>query len=219
MANTPKTKDADALNAAHDAIADVRGTLAVPAADRRGGLDNDLFQDEAAAEWTADAPVRRAANDDRAAIGKILHTLQRRPARWPYVAAFALGLAWLAGAAALGLIYKGELQALILATDIGVPALIALVVAVIIPIAIFFALAHTVARAAELRVVAQTMAQVAMRFAEPETAARESIVNVGQAVRREVAAMGDGVERALARAAELDALVHPQRGLRAGTRL
>jgi len=41
-----------------------------------------------------------------------------------------------------------------------------------------------------------------MRLAEPETVARESIVTVGQAIRREVAAMGDGVERALARAAE-----------------
>ena len=52
------------------------------------------------------------------------------------------------------------------------------------------------------------MAEVAMRLAQPETAARESIVTVGQAIRREVAAMGDGVERALARAAELEALVH-----------
>src|SRR6266852_1996388 len=38
--------------------------------------------------------------------------------------------------------------------------------------------------------------------------ATASIVSVGQAIRREVAAMGDGVERALARAAELEALVH-----------
>ena len=33
-------------------------------------------------------------------------------------------------------------------------------------------------------------------------------MTVGQAIRREVAAMGDGVERALARAAELESLVH-----------
>ena len=46
-----------------------------------------------------------------------------------------------------------------------------------------------------------------MRLAEPEEVARELIVTVGQAIRREVAAMGDGVERALARAAELEALV------------
>jgi flagellar biosynthesis/type III secretory pathway chaperone len=48
---------------------------------------------------------------------------------------------------------------------------------------------------------------VAMRLAEPESVARDSIVTVGQAIRREVAAMGDGVERALARASELETLV------------
>ena len=63
-------------------------------------------------------------------------------------------------------------------------------------------------RAQDMRVVAKSMAEVAMRLAQPETVARESIVTVGQAIRREVAAMGDGVERALARAAELEALVH-----------
>ena len=46
-----------------------------------------------------------------------------------------------------------------------------------------------------------------MRLAEPESVARDSMVTVGQAIRREVAAMGDGVERALARATELEALV------------
>ena len=46
-----------------------------------------------------------------------------------------------------------------------------------------------------------------MRLSEPESVARDSIVTVGQAIRREVAAMGDGVERALARASELETLV------------
>ena len=59
-----------------------------------------------------------------------------------------------------------------------------------------------------MRLIAQSMAEVAIRLAEPESVARESIVTVGQAIRREVAAMGDGVERALARAAELETLVH-----------
>ena len=51
------------------------------------------------------------------------------------------------------------------------------------------------------------------------TVATESIVSVGQAIRREVAAMGDGVdERALARAGELESLVHNE-GRGAGARL
>ena len=77
----------------------------------------------------------------------------------------------------------------------------------LLPIIFFYVLAHMAWRSQELRLIAQSMAEVAMRLAEPETVARESIVTVGQAIRREVAAMGDGVERALARAAELETLV------------
>src|SRR4029450_6814510 len=84
-----------------------------------------------------------------------------------------------------------------------------------VPVIFFFVLAHMFNRAQDMRVVAESMAEVAMRFAQPETVARESIVNVGQAIRREVAAMGDGVERALARAAELENLGANARSARA----
>src|SRR5262249_28017593 len=76
-----------------------------------------------------------------------------------------------------------------------------------VPLIYIYMLAHLFWRSQELRFVTQSMAEVAMRLAEPETVARESIVTVGQAIRREVAAMGDGIERALARAAELETLV------------
>ncbi len=75
------------------------------------------------------------------------------------------------------------------------------------PAVFFFSTARMIVRSRELRAVAQSMAQVALRLAEPESVARDSLVTVGQAIRREVSAMGDGVERALARAAELETLV------------
>src|SRR5262249_61111653 len=53
----------------------------------------------------------------------------------------------------------------------------------------------------------KALAAVSSALAEPAPGGRESVVTVGQALRREVAAMGDGVERALARAAELETLV------------
>ena len=88
------------------------------------------------------------------------------------------------------------------------PALFALAAGIALPVLLFYVVAHMVRRAQELRIIARSMTEAAMRLAEPETIARESIVSVGQAIRREVAAMGDGVERALARAAELESLVH-----------
>src|SRR6201994_1318203 len=151
---------------------------------------------------------RRAANDDRESIGQILRTLQRRPARTSYVTATVFAGLWVLAGLALGWMYVPEVQSALGPTGLTAPVLIMLAAVFFVPIIFFYVLAHIAWRAQELRLVTQSMAEVAMRLAEPETVARESIVTVGQAIRREVAAMGDGVERALARAAELETLVH-----------
>src|SRR6266436_3760957 len=178
-----------------------RRTRSNPAA-----IDEEKFFSEATAsarEVSVDEPPspRRAANDDRQSVGQILQTLQRRPSRAPYLIAGLFGLVW--AAIGLALAYFGS--------DLGRVAsmeLFGLVAAIGVPVVFLFALAHILRQARELRVIARSMADVAVRFAEPEIIASESMVTVGQAIRREVAAMGDGVERALARAAELEGLVH-----------
>jgi len=152
-------------------------------------------------------PAQRAANDDRQSVGQILQSMQRRPSRAPYMAAFLLSIAWVALGVFIGIAYfGGDFRSL---TAQGAhPTLFALAAGIVLPVLLFYVLAHMIRRAQELRLIARSMTEAAMRLAEPETIARESIVSVGQAIRREVAAMGDGVERALARAAELEALVH-----------
>ena len=57
---------------------------------------------------------------------------------------------------------------------------------------------------------ARAISQVAVRLAEPETMAGEHVANLSQAIRRELTSMGDGVERALARAAELETRVRSE---------
>ncbi|HWP26126.1 MAG TPA: hypothetical protein VNL39_07260 [Xanthobacteraceae bacterium] len=151
--------------------------------------------------------VRRAANDDRQSIGQILQSLQHRPPRTSYLIATLFALAWVAGCTVLVGVYLPDLQSVLGQGGAGGAVLVGLAALVLAPIAFFYVLAHMVWRSQELRLIAQSMARVAMRLAEPEEVARESIVSVGQAIRREVAAMGDGVERALARAAELETLV------------
>ena len=61
--------------------------------------------------------------------------------------------------------------------------------------------AETNQEAADLHVIA-------FRLAEPENLATDRVATVGQAVRREVAAMGEGIERTLSRAVELESLLH-----------
>ena len=151
--------------------------------------------------------VVHAANDDRESIGQILQSLQRRPARAPFIIASLFTTLWTI--AALALIYGLGGQVRQISTEAGwAPIVIGLSGAYSAPIVFFYALANMVARLGELRIVSSSMAEAALRFAEPETVARDSIVTVGQAIRREVAAMGDGIERALARAAELETLVN-----------
>ncbi len=65
-------------------------------------------------------------------------------------------------------------------------------------------------RSQEMRLTARSMAEAAIRLAEPETFATEHVVTLSQAIRREVASMGDGIERALARASELEAMVRSE---------
>ncbi|HWK95014.1 MAG TPA: hypothetical protein VNR39_06300, partial [Pseudolabrys sp.] len=171
----------------------------------------DLFREPEAApqQWSGEGAPRLPANDDAAGMGSILQTLRGgRRTRAPYAIATAAAFAWTAGAAALVYLSRAELLPMLDAPNLGVAAVAGIASAVIVPVIFFYVLAHLFSRSQDLRMVAESMAEVAMRLAQPETAARDQIVSVGQAIRREVTAMGDGVERALARAAELEALVH-----------
>ncbi len=152
--------------------------------------------------------TRRAANDDRETIGQILQAIQKgRPARNVYALATLFAGVWVVGAGLLTVSFLPALQAAIGQGSGGTLALAGLAALFFAPVLLFYFLASLSWRGQELRMIAQSMAQVAIRFSEPEGAASDSMVTVGQAIRREVAAMGDGVERAIARAGELETLV------------
>ena len=154
-----------------------------------------------------DRDMVQAANDDQESIGQILQSLQRRPARTPFIIASLFTVLW--AFSALFLIYGFGGQLRQISSEAGwAPTIIGLLGVFCAPVIFFYALANMVARLDELRIVSNSMAEATLRFAEPESVAHDSIVTVGQAIRREVAAMGDGVERALARAAELETLVN-----------
>jgi hypothetical protein len=184
----------------------------IPADQRQQGAataqpEPGLFDTDAIGTRDLSGPGSRVANDDQQSIGQILHALQRRPVRSSYFVATVFSAAWIVGCVSLSWAYLSELTAALGPNSSPAALMIGLGAAALLPIIFFFGVAHMAWRSQELRLIAQSMARVAMRLAEPESVARDSIVTVGQAIRREVAAMGDGVERALARASELEALV------------
>ncbi|MFY9837085.1 MAG: hypothetical protein WAK55_11560 [Xanthobacteraceae bacterium] len=223
MANNPK-KMADPTEAALSAIQEAlngqdQNNLTANHPDGISGLfsgDPDELTGSDAADSSligsgdlADLAAR-AANDDQQSIGQVLQSLQRRPARASYLVAALFSGLWIVGCIALSWDYLSNLHGAASGDHSPLALLIGLGATALLPIVFFFGAAHMAWRAQELRLIAQSMAKVAMRLAEPEGAARDSIVTVGQAIRREVAAMGDGIERALARASELEALVQSE---------
>ena len=149
-------------------------------------------------------PRTPPVNDDRRTAGQILKTMDVRASRWPYGLALIAALAW----AALCGLYTVTHEADVLplnATRAGFFA-----AALIGPTLFMFVVAALMVRVRELRLTTRSMTQVALRLAEPESLASEQVVSLSQAIRREVASMGDGIERALARASELEVLVHSE---------
>jgi hypothetical protein len=151
-----------------------------------------------------------AANDDLPSIGGLIFALQQKPSKSPFLVALVASLIWFV----VGGVFSYSLIAKELAASNGVvdmlanPSALTAVVTILVPVAIFWFLALLVWRAQELRLMASAMTEVAVRLAEPDKLAEQSVASLGQTIRRQVAAMNDAISRAIGRAGELEALVH-----------
>ena len=119
-----------------------------------------------------------------------------------YPVASALSVGWAAIAFIIGISTYGT--GLFTGDVLSSPQLFNFGLFLVLPIAFIWAVASMIWRNQEMRIVARQISDVASRLAEPEDLATDAVVNVSQAIRREVASVGDGIERALARASELE---------------
>lgn len=151
-----------------------------------------------------------AANDDVPSIGGLIYALDQKPDGAPFRYAMIASGAWAAITAAFGwMVFSAKAgEGLGFGAILADPATFLFLAALIVPIAVMWFLALLAWRAEELRLRSSTMTEVAIRLAEPDRMAEQSIASLGQAVRRQVSFMNDAVSRALGRAGELEALVH-----------
>ena len=162
----------------------------------------------------AGPPPRRmaaaAANDDLPSIGGLIFALQQKPSKSPFLVALVASLVWfvVGGFFAYGLISTQLAGPGGLSDVLANPSALTAALTILVPIAIFWFLALLVWRAQELRLMASAMTEVAVRLAEPDKLAEQSVASLGQTIRRQVAAMNDAISRAIGRAGELEALVH-----------
>lgn len=194
-----------------------RPNTAGPRPELAEGETNDPSSAESATERRASrrrpagpSRARIAANDDLPSIGGLIYALNQRPSSKPFVVAAAASGVWAAISVVFAWAYltqQAGAGAGFMAT-IGQPATLTAIATVLGPIGLFWFLALLVWRAEDLRLRSTAMTEVAVRLAEPDRMAEQSIASLGQAVRRQVSFMNDAVSRALGRAGELEALVH-----------
>ena len=160
----------------------------------------------------AAGPARQASRPRGSAssIGGLIHALEQKPSTRPFMLAAIASGVWLILSAILGwAMLAPELQqAPTFAAFFAKPGAISLAATMTIPVAVFWFLALLLWRAQELRLMSSAMTEVAVRLAEPDRIAEQSVASLGQSVRRQVAFMNEAVVRTLGRAGELEALVH-----------
>lgn len=141
------------------------------------------------------AAPTRAANDEKSEVGQLLYMLGRKPSNRPiWIAAIAAAL-WVA------LSVSVSISSQMFGTGQSILTALILIIA---PPMLFFGFAFMTMRANEMRMVARGMSEVALRLAEPENVARDAVASVGQAIRREVETMNEGMNSALSHAKELE---------------
>ena len=218
MANEPtsKTDDPAALafsaveNALKDSVFAPEEAPQQKRPARKGAEPNAVSAERRRSGEKIASQTSSVANDDRLAGAGLLYSLQSRSSNTPIIIAALLSLVWLAATIGVGVLrYSAELTASGSATSFfSSPEFAGLLAVIGLPVIGFFAVAILVRRAQELRIAAASMTQAAVRLTDPETTAADKVATVGQAVRREVNALGDGLERALSRAGELEVMVH-----------
>ncbi|MCI0465711.1 MAG: apolipoprotein A1/A4/E family protein, partial [Beijerinckiaceae bacterium] len=149
-----------------------------------------------------------AANDDRRSAGEILRAFRGRYDGIPAGLVAACTGLWIV----FTLAYAFFNRAILFDLPAGAlfPHVILYFMVIAGPVILLVLTASLLRRGQEMRIAARSMTDVAVRLAEPETIATEQLVTLSQAIRREVASMGDGIERALARASELETLVRSE---------
>lgn len=187
---------------------------AAPEQSREGsdGFEEDTPPSRRAARRRPAGPPRGkvAANDDAPSIGGLIYALEQKPSNAPFrYAAIATGVWTVICLVFLWAILRAEFAT---GASFGSlfekPVTFLTLTAIVVPIAVLWALALLAWRSEELRLRSSTMTEVAIRLAEPDRMAEQSVASLGQAVRRQVAFMNDAISRALGRAGELEALVH-----------
>ena len=156
-------------------------------------------------------PSSPAANDELGGgSARLAAALNRRPSPTHLWSALIASVVWIAIAFWAGYSVLGDtlLSGSAWMSLSANPGLVYFIASIILPLLFIWGYAIMLRRSQELKLAAHSMTEAAYRLIEPERESVNSVRHVGQAIREEVGALTDGIERAMARASELEGLVH-----------
>lgn len=182
--------------------------------DELPGTDLSEFDDiNAKAPSAPPSAPPAAANDEvNPELANLIYAIQQKPKSRVFAYTAVLTIIWLVACAIYA--YQNVLPTLPLdfkpIDAISSTRLLTFIAIAILPLLPLWAFAILVRRSQEMRHAANAMTEAAIQLLQPETATTNSVATVGNAIRREVNALGDGVERAIARAGELEFMVQKE---------
>lgn len=149
--------------------------------------------------------MANSANDDIAHAAQLLEEIKSDTSKKPIMAAGIFTVAWVTLCIAIGLsLFNSGIVATESFSFTSIPVLFSIAAVLFVPCVLSWGVAVFLYRARELHQISLSLAYTALHLTQPEDMASESIATIGQAVRREVAAMGDGIDRAISRATLLE---------------
>ncbi len=194
-------------------IADTVDTLRDNSGPAKSTAPEPEAVDEPAAEnLLPDTPPAPANDDHNDELNDLLYAIQQKPCSRVFLWTVFASLLWLGLCAYYGYlnIWPDLNKPVTIETLTSEMQVLILAAVTIIPLMPLWGLAMMMHRAIEMRHAAGTMTKVSMRLLQPEKISADSIATVGTAIRREMTAIGDGVERAIARAGELEFMVQKE---------
>lgn len=150
------------------------------------------------------------ANDEHnSEINNLLYSISNTPTSYVFTLATLFTLVWLAACAFVGYqtVYDTLPSTFDVEAIINNQPLMIFGAFVLISLIFIWSCAILVKRSHDMKYSTNLMLSAAKQLLQPESIAIDSVTSVGTAVRREVAAIGEGVERAIARAGELEYMI------------
>lgn len=152
-------------------------------------------------------PLRsRPANENEPGTAALISRMRKRPSSAPLWFAFLASMMWVFAFFAL---FSEKLTVLSNPTSAeNMPLVLTGAMILFLPIFLSFSTAYLLWRAQQMRHVSEGLVHTALRLIRPQEVAADGLMSISQSIRYDVDQLVGGIEHAMARAGELEGMVH-----------